>query len=400
MIINPKFRGFVCTTAHPKGCAKNVESAIEYLKESKPIKGPKNVLVIGASTGYGLASRIVATFGAGAKTIGVVFEKPASENRTATAGWYNMAAFEEYANEKGCYAATINGDAFSTEIKEQTIELIKKDFGKVDLIVYSIASAKRVHPITGEVFSSVLKPIEQTFKEKTVNFHSYQVSDMEINPSTEDEVKQTVAVMGGEDWRMWIDSLMEANVLADGAITVAYSYIGPEITYPVYRNGTIGKAKEDLEKTAGIINKELEKINGKAVISVNKALVTQSSLALPVVPLYISILSKVMKEKGLDEGCTQQIYRLFSEKLYKDNFSVDEEGRIRMDDLELRSDVQKEVFDLWKRINTDNIKELSDIEEFRDEFFKLFGFGQSDINYDNEVEQHIDITSIKNVDKI
>ncbi len=395
MIINPKFRGFVCTTAHPEGCAKNVAKAIDYVKEIKPIKGPKNVLVIGASTGYGLASRIVSTFGAGAGTIGVVFEKSASENRTATAGWYNTAAFENYAGENGYYSATINGDAFSKEIKEQTIELIKKDFGKVDLVIYSIASAKRVHPITGEVFSSVLKPIGKNFKEKTVNFHSYQVSDMEINPAKEDEVRQTVAVMGGEDWKMWIDSLMAADVLADGAITAAYSYIGPEITYPVYRNGSIGKAKEDLEKTAGMINRELKKINGKAVISVNKALVTQSSLALPVVPLYISILSKVMKEKGIDEGCIEQIYRLFSEELYKSNLSLDDEGRIRMDDLELRSDVQKEVFELWKKINTDNIKELSSIEEFRNEFFKLFGFGHSDIDYDDEVDQDVKITSVK-----
>lgn len=395
MIINPKFRGFVCTTAHPEGCAKNVAKAIDYVKEVKPIKGPKNVLVIGASTGYGLASRIVSTFGAGAGTIGVVFERSASENRTATAGWYNTAAFEKYAGENGYYSATINGDAFSKEIKEQTIELIKKDLGKVDLVIYSIASAKRIHPITGEVFSSVLKPIGKKFKEKTVNFHNYQVADMEINPAKEDEVKQTIAVMGGEDWKMWIDSLMAADVLADGVITIAYSYIGPEVTYPVYRNGSIGKAKEDLEKTAGMINKELKKINGKAVISVNKALVTQSSLALPVVPLYISILSKVMKEKGIDEGCTEQIYRLFSEELYKSDFSVDDEGRIRMDDLELRSDVQKEVFELWKKINTDNIKELSDIEEFRNEFFKLFGFGHSDIDYDDEVDQDVKITSVK-----
>ena len=395
MIINPKFRGFVCTTAHPEGCAKNVAKAIDYVKEIKPIKGPKNVLVIGASTGYGLASRIVSTFGAGAGTIGVVFERSASENRTATAGWYNTAAFENYAGESGYYSATINGDAFSKEIKEQTIELIKKDLGKVDLVIYSIASAKRIHPITGEVFSSVLKPIGKNFKEKTVNFHSYQVADMEINPAKEDEVRQTVAVMGGEDWKMWIDSLMAADVLADGVITAAYSYIGPEITYPVYRNGSIGKAKEDLEKTAGMINKELKKINGKAVISVNKALVTQSSLALPVVPLYISILSKVMKEKGIDEGCIEQIYRLFSEELYKSNLSLDDEGRIRMDDLELRSDVQKEVFELWKKINTDNIKELSNIEEFRNEFFKLFGFGHSDIDYADEVDQDVKITSVK-----
>ncbi|EHJ01122.1 reductase [Clostridium sp. DL-VIII] len=395
MIINPKFRGFVCTTAHPEGCAKNVLRAVNYVKEAKPIKGPKNVLVIGASTGYGLASRIVSTFGAGASTIGVVFEKSASESRTATAGWYNTASFEEQAGENGYYSATINGDAFSKEIKEETIKLIKKDLGKVDLVIYSIASAKRIHPVTGEVFSSVLKPIGKTFKEKTVNFHSYQVSDMEINPADEDEVRETVAVMGGEDWKMWIDSLIAADVLAEGAITTAYSYIGPEITYPVYRNGSIGKAKKDLEKTAEIINKDLEKINGKAVISVNKALVTQSSLALPVVPLYISILSKVMKEKGIDEGCIEQIYRLFSEELYKSNFSLDDEGRIRMDDLELRSDVQKEVFELWKKINTDNITKLSDIEEFRNEFFKLFGFGHSDIDYDNEVDQHVKIASVE-----
>lgn len=395
MIINPKFRGFVCTTAHPEGCSRNVINQINYVKGVKPISGPKNVLIIGASTGYGLASRIVSTFGAGASTIGVVFEKTASERRTATAGWYNTAAFEKTAIEEGYYSATINGDAFSNGIKEQTIELIKKDFGKVDLVIYSVASPKRIHPVTGEVFSSALKPIGKTFKEKTVDFHSYQVSDIEINPATEDEVKQTIAVMGGEDWKMWIDALEEAEVLADGVTTVAYSYIGPKVTYPVYRNGAIGKAKEDLEATAGVLSNQLEKINGRAFVSVNKALVTQSSLALPVVPLYISILSKVMKEKDIEEGCTEQIYRLFSEELYSNNVSVDNEGRIRMDDFELRSDVQEEVLDLWGKITTDNIKDLTDIEEFRAEFFKLFGFGHPDIDYDNEGEQYVTIPSIK-----
>lgn len=394
MIINPKFRGFVCTTAHPDGCAENVIKAIDYVKDAKKVKGPKNVLIIGASTGYGLASRIVSTFGAGARTIGVAFEKPASENRTATAGWYNTAAFEKAAKEHGYYSATINGDAFSKEIKEQTIERIKKDLGKVDLVIYSIASAKRIHPVTGEVFCSALKPIEKTFKEKTVNFHTYQVSHIEINPASEEEVKQTIAVMGGEDWQMWIEALIEADVLAHKAITTAYSYIGPKVTYPVYRNGTIGKAKEDLEAVAGLLNKQLEKINGRAVVSVNKALVTQSSLALPVVPLYISILSKVMKEKGIEEGCIEQIYRLFSEELYKSSLLVDDKGRIRMDSLELREDVQKEVLNIWKKITTKNIKELTEIEDFRKEFFKLFGFGYSDIDYDNEVQQYVDIPSI------
>lgn len=394
MIINPKFKGFVCTTAHPGGCARNVSCDIDYVKGKSKIKGPKNVLIIGASTGYGLASRIVSTFGAGASTIGVVFEKTASENRTATAGWYNTAAFEENAGKHGYYSATINGDAFSKEVKEQTIELIKRDLGKVDLVIYSIASAKRIDPATGETFCSSLKPIGNQFKEKTVNFHTYEVSDIEIEPATDDEIMQTVKVMGGEDWQLWIDTLMEADVLEEGAMTVAYSYIGPKITYPVYRNGTIGKAKEDLEATAGILNNKLKNIKGKALISVNKALVTQSSLALPVVPLYISILSKVMKEKGIEEGCIEQIYRLFFEDLYGNSSLIDGEGRIRVDNLELRSDVQKEILDIWGRVTTENIKELTYIEEFRKEFFKLFGFGYIDIKYDCEVEHNIEIPSL------
>ena len=396
MIIRPKFRGFICTTAHPEGCEKNVIEQINYAKNHKLIDGPKKVLIIGASTGYGLASRIASTFGSGASTIGVIFEKPASQNRTATSGWYNTAAFEKKASESGYYCKTVNGDAFSTEIKEKTIELIKKDLGKVDLVIYSLASPRRVHPITGDTFCSVLKPIEKSYKNKTVDFHSCNVSDIEIAPATEDEIKQTITVMGGEDWNMWIDSLIESDVLAEGAITVAYSYIGPEVTYPVYRQGTIGKAKEHLEETAQLLDKQLKKIKGKALVAVNKAVVTQSSSAIPVVPLYIAALFKIMKEKDIHEGCIEQICRLFSDRLYTDNLQLDDKGRIRIDDLEMRADVQKEVSDLWNKITTENITALTDIEDFRNEFFKLFGFGHEDLDYEKDIEENFDIPNIVN----
>jgi len=395
MIIKPKFRGFICTTAHPVGCAKQVQNQVEYVKSQKPIQGPKKVLVIGSSTGYGLASRIVATFGAGADTIGVFFEKPSSGNRTATAGWYNTAAFEKLAEEAGRVAKSINGDAFSKEIKEQTIELIKKELGQVDLVVYSLAAPKRVHPETGEMFSSVLKPIGQPFTNKTVDFHTGEVSELTVEPATEEEIRHTIAVMGGEDWKMWIEALKEHGVLAEGATTLAYSYIGPEITHPVYREGTVGRAKDHLEATAHELDAYLKPLGGRAFVSVNKALVTQSSSAIPVVPLYISLLYKVMKEKGLHEGCVEQMYRLFADRLYGGGeVPVDEKGRIRIDDWEMREDVQTEVTARWDQVESGNLHEISDIEGYREDFFNLFGFETEGVDYEADVDPNVEIPSI------
>ncbi|OPJ58487.1 enoyl-ACP reductase FabV [Clostridium oryzae] len=394
MVINPVFRDYICTTAHPNGCSENVKNQIAYVNSKDKFNGAKKVLIIGASTGYGLSSRIAVTFGMDAATIGVVFERPASNRKIATAGWYNTAAFEKAADEAGYYAKTINGDAFSNEVKDETIEAIKKNFGKVDLVIYSIASPRRKDPNTGEVFYSKLKPVGESYTNKTVDFHNKVVSDIELEPATEDEINGTVKVMGGEDWELWIKRLKEANVLEQGAKTVAYSYIGPEITYPIYREGTIGKAKEHLEMTVSKINTLLNGINGEAYVSVNKALVTQSSLAVPVVPLYISLLYKVMRKKQIDENSIEQMYRLFSEKLYTKKIPLDEKGRIRLDDMEMREDVQKEVLDTWERIDTENLTKMTDIDAFEDEFFKLFGFNYPNIDYDVDVDTDVKIPSL------
>jgi enoyl-[acyl-carrier protein] reductase/trans-2-enoyl-CoA reductase (NAD+) len=392
MIIKPKTRGFICTTAHPVGCAKHVEEQIEYVKRQPKINGPKKALIIGASQGFGLAARIAATFGADADTIGLFFERPAADGRTATAGWYNTAAFEKAAREAGRFAKSINGDAFSSEIKERTIALIKEHFGQVDLVIYSLAAPRRVHPVTGETLNSVIKPIGQTYTNKTVNFHTGEVTTVSIEPATEEEIRQTVGVMGGEDWEMWIDALQAAGALADGAITVAFSYIGPEITHAVYREGTIGRAKEDLEATARRLRDKLAASGGRAWVSVNKALVTQASAAIPVVPLYISLLFKVMKEKGIHEGCIEQMYRLFSQRLYTSGETpVDEEGRIRIDDWEMREDVQREVSGLWDIVNSENIHEVSDLQGYRDEFFRLFGFQMDSVDYEADVSEHVEL---------
>lgn len=395
MIIQPKTRGFICTTAHPQGCAAQVQRQVEYVQGKPAISGPRNALVIGASTGYGLASRIVAAFGAGANTIGVYFDRAAEGNRTATAGWYNSAAFEQAAAEAGRKSFSIVGDAFSQEIKDKTIATIREEFGQVDLVVYSVASPRRTHPVTGETFSSVIKPLGGTYTNKTVNFHNGEVSIASIEPATEDEVRQTVAVMGGEDWQMWIDALQAAGVLADGATTVAYTYIGPEITHAVYREGTIGRAKEDLEATGLRLNDKLSATGGRAFVSVNKALVTQSSSAIPVVPLYISVLYKVMKEKGLHEGCIEQMYRLFSERLYGGSeTAVDEKGRIRIDDWEMRPDVQAEVEQLWAQLETDNVYDLSDLKGYSREFFQLFGFETDGIDYEADADPEVAIPNL------
>ena len=393
MIIKPKFRDYICLTAHPEGCAINVREQVEYIKKQKNITGPKNVLILGASTGYGLASRIAMAFGAKANTIGVVFERPAAKTRTASAGWYNTAEFERLAKQDGLYSKTINGDAFSNDVKEKTIELIKNDLGKVDLIIYSIASPRRTDPSTGQVYQSTLKPIGEAYTNKAVNFHTDIVQEVTISPASEDEVESTKKVMGGEDWELWIKALSEAGVLAEGASTVAYTYVGSELTYPIYRNGTIGEAKKHLEKTSESLNQYLSTIGGKAYISSNKALVTQSSSAIPVVPLYIALLFKIMKEKNTDESCIEQIYRLMDSKLYSDE-KLDESEMIRLDDLELREDVQKEVIIQWDKINSENIRELTDIEGFRNEFFKLFGFGHQGLDYDIDIDPNVDIPDL------
>lgn len=394
MIVQPKFRGFICTTSHPLGCSVHVKRQIDYVRGQKAFTGPKNVLIIGASTGYGLASRIATAFGAGAKTLGVFYERPASGNRTATPGWYNTAAFEREAHKAGLYAVSINGDAFSNQIKQQAIDTIKADLGKIDLVVYSLAAPRRVDPITNEIYTSVLKPIGRAFTSKTVDFHSGEVSTVTIEAAAEEEIAATVKVMGGEDWQLWIEALLENGVLADGCTALAYSYIGPEITHAVYRSGTIGKAKEHLEATAQKLNRTLAKINGRAYVSVNKAVVTQASAAIPVVPLYASLLFKVMKEKKIHEGCIEQIYRLFTQKLTATGAQTDCEGRIRLDDWEMRPDVQEQVVELWEQVNSGNIAEISDLAAFRTEFFNLFGFEFPEVDYAQDVDVAVAIPSI------
>lgn len=388
-------RGFICLTAHPDGAAKNVKNQIEYVKSKGKFDGAKKVLVIGASTGFGLASRITSAFGSDAGTIGVFFEKPPSEGKTASPGWYNTAAFEEEATAVGLYAKSINGDAFSDEIKQQTIDLIKKDLGQVDLVIYSLASPVRTHPKTGVTHRSVLKPIGNTFTNNTVDFHTGKVSEISIQPSVDGDIENTVIVMGGEDWKMWIDALKSENLLTEGATTVAYSYIGSSLTEAVYRNGTIGKAKDDLEATAFSISDSLADIGGKAFVSVNKALVTQASSAIPVIPLYISLLYKTMKAKGLHEGCIEQIQRLYQDKLYGGGpTEVDEKGRIRIDDLEMRDDVQKEVAELWSKATSENLSEIGDLEGYRKDFYNLFGFDVEGVNYGQDADEMKQIPSI------
>ncbi|WP_343670880.1 enoyl-ACP reductase FabV [Chitinophaga sp.] len=388
MIIEPKMRGFICLTAHPAGCAENVKRQINYVKSEKLPQGPKNVLVIGASTGFGLSSRITAAFGCGASTIGVFFEKEPQEGKTATAGYYNSVAFHEEANRAGIYAKSINGDAFSNEIKQQTIDLIKKDLGTVDLVIYSLASPVRKHPETEVLHRSVLKPINQSYQNKTVDFHTGVVSNVSIEPASGDDISNTIAVMGGEDWQLWLEALQAAGALAPNVKTVAYSYIGPELTNPVYRHGTIGRAKDHLEATAVKITELLKPLHGSAVVSVNKALVTQSSSAIPVVPLYISLLYKLMKEKGIHEGTIEQMARLFKDHLYAANpVALDDQGRIRIDDWELRPDVQAEIAELWKGVTTETIAQIGDLQGYKEDFLNLFGFNVPGVDYTVEVDE-------------
>ena len=395
MIIEPRMRGFICLTAHPKGCEQSVKNQIEYVKSKGPIDGAKKVLVIGASTGFGLSSRITSAFGSNASTIGVFFEKPPSEGKTASPGWYNSAAFEKLAHEAGLYAKSINGDAFSNEIKKQTLDLIKSDLGQVDLVIYSLASPVRMNPNTGVLHRSVLKPIGSTFTNKTVDFHSGVVSNISIEPCNEEDIENTVAVMGGEDWSMWIEDLKAANLLAPGAKTVAYSYIGPSLTEAVYRKGTIGRAKDHLEATAFSITDSLKSIGGTAFVSVNKALVTQASSAIPVIPLYISLLYKIMKEEGIHEGCIEQIQRLYQNKLYAGtDIPIDEKGRIRIDDWEMRADVQEKVAKLWEQATTENLLSIGDLEGYKKDFHNLFGFGFEGVNYEADTDEMVPVSSI------
>ena len=392
-IVKQRSRGFICVNAHPGGCARNVELQIEAVKRNRPesISGPRNVLVIGSSTGYGLATRIAAAWGFGAKTVGVFYERPPDGRKTAAAGYYNTAAFHRLAREQGLYATGINGDAFSEGVKSQLVDLVRGDIGKLDLIVYSLAAPRRVYPRTGEAFQAVLKTIGDPYRGKTVDFASGEVTEASIEAADEKEIAATIAVMGGEDWRFWIDVLLGEDLLAEGARTVAYSYVGPKLTWPIYRQGTIGAAKKDLEQTASDLHAKLvSQVGGGAWVSVNKAVVTQASVAIPVVPLYISLLFRVMKQKGVHEGCIEQMQRLcFSHLADGKEPALDGEGLIRLDDLELRDDIQTAVAGLWEKVSTDNLEELSDIAGFRREFNSLFGFDVEGVDYGQPTETDV-----------
>ncbi|NUU64319.1 enoyl-ACP reductase FabV [Paenibacillus agri] len=396
MMIKPRTRGFICTTAHPEGCAAQVAEQVDYITSQPPISGPKKVLVIGASAGYGLASRIAAAFGSQAATIGVYRPSTASDTRTASAGWYNSAAFEQLAAEAGLQSYSITGDAFTDETKARTIELIRSELGQVDLVVYSVATSRRTDPATGITHTSVLKPVGHPYTNKTVNFHTGEVGLVTLDPASEEELDATVTVMGGDDWKLWITALDEAGVLADDAATVAFSYIGPELTRAIYRDGSIGKAKDHLEATAKEMNAQLAPRGGRAYVAVTKGLVTQSSSALPVVPLYISLLYKVMKEQGVHEDCIQQAYRLLSDRLYApEGTPVDTDGRIRLDDLEMLPAVQETIAKLWDEITTENIYELSDLQGYRREFFQLFGFETEGIDYEAESNPIVSVSNVR-----
>lgn len=386
MVVEPKVKGFICTTAHPTGCEKNVQGQISYIKKQGSIEGAKKVLVIGASTGYGLASRITAAFGMGAATIGVLFDKEASGKRTATPGYYNTKAFDEEAKKAGLYAKSINGDAFSKEIKEQVINTIKTDLGKVDLVVYSLASPRRTTP-DGTSYVSVLKTVGEPFTQKNWNLKDDTVSDATISSATDEEIQATIKVMGGEDWMDWMDALVAADAIEDNATTIAYSYIGPELTYPIYHEGTIGQAKQHLADSAIAITKKQDAKGIKAYVSVNKALVTQASAAIPVVPLYLAVLYKVMKEKNIHEGCIEQMSRLFQNKVYgTDGVVLESDGMIHVDDWEMREDVQTAVMDVWKDISSDNLLELADTQGYWDDFYQMFGFRVDGVDYSLDVE--------------
>ncbi len=393
MIIKPRIRGFICTTTHPVGCEANVKEQIAYTRSLGPVAdGPKKVLVIGSSSGYGLASRITAAFGSGAATIGVFFEKPATVTKPGTAGWHNSAAFDKLAHDAGLYAKSLNGDAFSHAAKEKTIELIKQDLGQVDMVVYSLASPVRKLPDTGEVIRSVLKPMGETYRATAVDTNKDTLFEATVEPATEEEVAATVTVMGGQDWELWMKALSEAGVLAEGCKTVAYSYIGTELTWPIYWDGALGEAKKDLDRAAHAINDQMKTLHGSANIAVLKSVVTQASSAIPVMPLYISMVFKKMREEGVHEGCIEQINRMFRERLYRSYGAapeVDDSNRLRLDDLELREDIQKHCQEIWPQLTNENLAELTDYILYKEEFLKLFGFGVDGVDYDADVNPNV-----------
>ncbi|UTW01913.1 trans-2-enoyl-CoA reductase family protein [Amphritea atlantica] len=395
MIIKPKIRGFICTTTHPTGCERNIQEQIDYTKAQGPIEnGPKRVLVIGSSSGYGMSSRISAAFGCGAATIGVFFEKPATERKTGTAGWYNAAFFDQKAHEAGLYAKSLNGDAFSNEAKQKTIDLIKEDLGQIDLVVYSLASPVRKLPDTGEVIRSCLKPIGETYRSTAIDTNKDVIIEAEVEPATEQEVADTVTVMGGQDWELWVNALDEAGVLAEGCKTVAYSYIGTDITWPIYWDGALGQAKKDVDRAAAELNSKLAEKGGSANVAVLKSVVTQASSAIPVMPLYLSMVFKIMRQEGVHEGCMEQVFRLFNTAIAGDSGKMDDENRMRMDDWELRDDIQQKCREMWPAITTENLFEMTDYQFYKDEFLKLFGFGIEGVDYDADVSPLVEFDVI------
>ncbi len=396
MIIKPKVRGFICTNAHPKGCAANVRQQIDYIQsQSKIENGPKNVLVLGASTGYGLASRITAAFGCGAKTLGLFFEKPPTERKTATAGYYNVAAFQQQADKAGLWAKNINGDAFSHQAREKTIKLIQQEMGKIDLVVYSLASPRRQDPDSGDIYTSVLKPVGQGYTSKSLNTDTMKIAETTIEPASEEEIANTVKVMGGEDWQLWMSALQQADVLAEGCKSVAYTYLGEKITWPIYGKATIGKAKEDLDRAAVAINESLSPLKVDAKVGVLKAVVTQASSAIPIMPLYLSALFKVMKEKGTHEGCIEQLYRLFTEGLYAATPRLDDDSRYRVDELELDPGIQASVAELWQQVTEQNLLDITDFKGYQSEFLKLFGFGLVGVDYEQDLSPMVDLPLVE-----
>lgn len=394
MIIKPRVRGFMCVTTHPTGCEANVKEQIDYIKSQGNIDMPKRVLVIGSSTGYGLAARIAAGFGAGASTLGVFFEKEGTDRKPGTAGWYNSAAFHQFAEAEGLYAKSINGDAFTDELKQKTIETIKADMGQVDLVIYSLAAPRRQHPRTGVIHNSTLKPIGKDVTLTGINTNKAEIQEFTLEAATEEDIDNTVAVMGGEDWQMWIDALDEAGVLADGAKTSAFTYIGEKVTWDLYWGGTIGRAKQDLDERVKAIREKLSAKGGDARVAVLKAVVTQASSAIPIMPLYLSLLFKVMKEQGTHEGCIEQLYRLYSECLYSDTPRLDDEGRARVDELELTPDVQQAVELAWDKITTETIATETDFVSYQAEFLRLFGFGIDGVDYEADVNPVVEIAGM------
>ncbi|MGE8175800.1 enoyl-ACP reductase FabV [Pseudomonas fluorescens] len=395
MIVKPRVRGFVCVTTHPTGCKANVKNQIDYVRAQGQITdGPKNVLVLGASTGYGLAARITAAFGCGAKTLGVFFERESVEGKLGTAGWYNSAAFHTFAEAEGLYAKSINGDAFSDEIKRLTIETIKRDLGKIDLVVYSLAAPRRTDPKTGEVYSSTLKPVGKSVTQRGLNTDKEEVNVTTLAEATQEEIDGTVKVMGGEDWQMWIDALHEAGVLAEGAKTTAFTYLGEKLTHDIYWNGSIGAAKKDLDQKVLSIRERLADLGGDARVSVLKAVVTQASSAIPIMPLYLSLLFKVMKEQGTHEGCIEQVYALYKDSLFGHPPVMDEEGRLRADYKELAPEVQERVKLLWDQVSNENLYELTDFAGYKAEFLRLFGFGIEGVDYEADVDPDVKISNL------